>query len=268
MGSLFLWAQTTYNDVVLFAASFPLQNPTGWPSMGRRHRCAPHHLGLFLLSFCIPNPWPCPSPSPTLSQLLQHSTAPQRRRATDLTCLARTSSCTVPHRLLCSWNNKIYHLWQTGCLSEFGDCSCFSQRLAQAEPRELLSLDHPANTCGVRALDFHSFIPHICAWLSLRRLLFGQSSTCRPPTCTFCHNKCGVQDRGGADDASVSLAQGSSDGMSTGSAIPAWCAGAGAAQAVFTGQRGRPWVKAKEIQQKRTSQDSHFLLFQPLSSFE
>lgn len=36
--SLFLWAQIILNNVVLFAACFPLQNPAGWPSMGRRHR--------------------------------------------------------------------------------------------------------------------------------------------------------------------------------------------------------------------------------------
>lgn len=83
---------------------------------------------------CIPKPWPCPSPSPALSQLLQHNAAPQGRCDTDMTRLAGTSSCTVPQSLLHSWNNKIYHLWQTGCLSGFRDCSSFLQHLAQAEP--------------------------------------------------------------------------------------------------------------------------------------
>lgn len=165
--SLFLWAQIIHNNVVLFAACFPLQNPAGWPSMGRRHWCAPHHFWLFFLSFCIPKPWPCPSSSPTPSQLLQHNAAPQGRCDTNKTCLAETSSCTVSHRLLPSWNNKIYHLWQTGCLSEFRDCSSFLEHPAQADPRELLSLYHLANVFGDGVLDFHSFIPHIRAWLSL-----------------------------------------------------------------------------------------------------
>ena len=111
--SLFLWVQITYNDVVLFAARFPLRTLQDGPAWEGG-------IGVLLTTFgsCRGSASQNHGHAHLPAQLLQHNAAPQGCCDTNTTCLAGTSSCTVPQRLLPSWNNKTYHLWQTGCLSE------------------------------------------------------------------------------------------------------------------------------------------------------